>query len=196
MGKKSRKFAGMLPVVIDVETGGFNPHQHALLEIAAVPLIDNDEGRITKGVLFHEHIKPYRGLDIDPQSLAITGIDPGHPFRFEKPEALAMQGFNHYLIEHLNRFNKRKAVLVGHNAHFDLAFVLQAMKRSGVDNCALHAFTVFDTATLAGCFLGESVLARALGKAGITHNPEMAHSAIYDCMKTADLFMKILDTFA
>ena len=34
----SQRFRGFLPVVVDVETGGFDSQRNALLEIAAVPI--------------------------------------------------------------------------------------------------------------------------------------------------------------
>ena len=44
--KMSERFRGFLPVVVDVETGGFDWNKHALLEIAAIPVELDDAGRV------------------------------------------------------------------------------------------------------------------------------------------------------
>ncbi|MCX7119526.1 MAG: exonuclease domain-containing protein, partial [Legionellales bacterium] len=88
----------------------------------------------------------------------------------------------------------QRAVLVGHNAWFDLLFLNAAMKRCGIHS-PFHAFTCFDTATLAGVIYGQTVLAKAAQAAGVAFDANEAHSAIYDARKTADLFCTMLNTW-
>ena len=82
----------------------------------------------------------------------------------------------------------QRAILVGHNAHFDLNFLNAAVARTGHKRNPFHPFSVFDTVTLGGVAFGQTVLARAVQAAGIDWNGEEAHSAVYDAEKTAALF--------
>src|SRR3546814_1981070 len=61
------------------------------------------------------------------------------------------------------------------------------------DVCSSDLFSVFDTATLAGAALGQTVLARALQASKLGYEAESAHSAIYDAEKTADLFCLLVN---
>ena len=88
--KMSERFRGYLPVVVDVETGGFDWNRHALLEIAAIPLDLDDAGLLVPGEVASAHVVPAPGTEIDPKSLEITGIVIDHPFRFAKPEREAL----------------------------------------------------------------------------------------------------------
>ena len=75
------RFRGFLPVVVDVETGGFNSKTDALLEIAAVLLEANGDGTFSRGETIRYHVKPFEGANMEPASLAVNGIDPHHPLR-------------------------------------------------------------------------------------------------------------------
>ena len=86
-----------------------------------------------------------------------------------------------------------RAILVGHNANFDLNFLNAAVERTGIKRNPFHPFSVFDTVTLAGMAYGQTVLARAIEVAQISWDDDEAHSAIYDTEKTAELFCNILN---
>jgi len=88
-----------------------------------------------------------------------------------------------------------RAILVGHKAHFDLGFLNEAGKRTGIKRNPFHPFSVFDTATMGGVALGQTVLARAVRAAGMSWDAEAAHSAAYDAEQTADLFCGIVNQF-
>lgn len=182
------RFRGLLPVVIDIETSGLNPATDGMLEIAAVMLVMNEDGRLTRGKTLAYHVEPFVGARIDQEALEITGIDPESPLRFAIPEAQALHRIFAAVQEQLAAEKCYRAVLVGHNAWFDLSFVLAAAKRAGIRHLPFHTFTTFDTASLSAVVLGETVLARAVKRARIPFNVQHAHSAIYDAEKTADLF--------
>jgi len=184
----ARRFRSYLPVAIDVETGGFNVATDALLEIAVV-LIDMDsDGTLRRGTTHDFHVKPFDGARLDPASLSVTGIDPWHPLRPALPERDALQRAFREVRHGVRAYNCRRAILVGHNAAFDLAFINAAVARADVKRNPFHPFSCFDTATLAGAALGQTVLAKAITVAGLEWDAGSAHSARYDAERSADLF--------
>jgi ribonuclease T len=187
----SRRFRGFLPVVIDVETGGFHSATDALLEIAAVLIDIEPNGTLRRGATYSFHVKPFEGARLDPAALAITGIDPFHPLRPALPEKDALGRVFREIRHAIHAYNCRRAILVGHNAAFDLGFLNAAVVRADVKRNPFHPFSCFDTATLAGAALGQTVLAKALAVAGLQWDPSSAHSASYDAERTADVFCLI-----
>ena len=184
----SRRFRGYLPVAIDVECGGFNAATDALLEIAAT-LVDMDtDGTLRRGATHNYHVQPFEGARLDPAALAVTGIDPHHPLRPALPERDALQRIFREVRHAVRSYGCRRAILVGHNAAFDLAFINAAVGRAEVKRNPFHPFSCFDTATLAGAALGQTVLAKAVTVAGLEWDAERAHSARYDAERSADLF--------
>jgi ribonuclease T len=187
----ARRFRGFLPVVIDVETGGFHSATDALLEIAAVIIDMEPDGTLKRGATHSFHVKPFEGARLDPAALAITGIDPFHPLRPALPEKDALGRVFREIRHAIHAYNCRRAILVGHNAAFDLGFLNAAVVRADVKRNPFHPFSCFDTATLAGAALGQTVLAKALAVAGLQWDPSSAHSASYDAERTADVFCLI-----
>lgn len=187
----SRRFRGLMPVVVDVETTGLNSATDGLLELAAVTLTMDENGKLIKDKTYAFPIEPFEGARIEPEALEITGIDPENPLRLAIPERQALERIFDAVRMHLEQHNCYRAVLVGHNAWFDLSFVLAAAKRSGIKNIPFHTFTTFDTASLSAVAFGETVLARATRRARIPFDLLQAHSAIYDAEKTAELFCQI-----
>lgn len=191
--KMSERFRGYLPVVVDVETGGFDWNRHALLEIAVQPVDLDEDGRLVPGDIASAHLIPAPGTEIDPKSLQITGIDLDHPFRLAKPEKDALDHVFAAVRTAVRKHDCQRAILVGHNAHFDLNFLNAAVARTQHKRNPFHPFSVFDTVTLAGVAYGQTVLARAVMAAGLSWNGEEAHSAVYDTERTAELFCKIVN---
>ena len=191
----SNRFRGFLPVVVDVETAGFNAKTDALLEIAAVTVVFNEEGQLAVGETYSSHVQPFPGANLDESSLAFTGIDPHHPFRFAVSEFDALKTIFEPIRQTVKEQACTRAILVGHNPAFDLAFLNAAVNRSGIKRNPFHQFSTFDTVTLAGLAYGQTVLARAMIAAGIEWNNDHAHSAKYDAEKTAELFCKIVNTW-
>ena len=189
----ARRFRGFVPVVVDVETGGLDPQGHALLELAAV-LLDVDE----HGVLFPAEeiavsVHPSKLTEVDPVSIKIHGIDPADPEREAVEERAALQAFFQPIRRQVKALNARRAILVGHNAPFDLAVVKAACERTGYKRNPFHPFSTLDTVTAAAVAIGETVLARACTAAGFDWDNSQAHGALYDARKTAELFCHIVN---
>ena len=191
----AERFRGYLPVVVDVETGGFDWNRHALLELAAIPIDLDDEGRYILGEAASAHLVPAPGTQIDPKSLEITGIILDHPFRLAMPEKEALDHVFAAVRAAVRKHGCQRAILVGHNAHFDLNFLNAAVARVQHKRNPFHPFSVFDTVTLAGVAYGQTVLARAVQAAGFQWNSEEAHSAVYDAERTAQVFCKIANAW-
>ena len=191
----AERFRGFLPVVVDVECGGFNPKTDALLEIAAVLLDAHDDGSLTRGPTVRYHVKPFEGANLEPASLAVNGIDPHHPLRPAIEERDALQRVFREVRRAIRDANCSRAILVGHNSPFDLAFLNEAIARTQIKRNPFHPFSSFDTATLCGVAYGQTVLARAVQAAGLVWDESSAHSAAYDAEITADLFCDIVNRF-
>ena len=187
------RFRGFLPVVIDVETGGFNAATDALLEIAAIIIEMDESGFVHPGPTESYHIKPFDGANIEQAAIDFIGINPFHPLRIAYPEEDAINRIFRSVRKAVKNQNCNRAVLVGHNAAFDLGFVMAAAERCDIKRNPFHPFSCFDTATLAGLAYGQTVLAKACVEAGIDFDKSEAHSARYDTEKTADLFCTIVN---
>ena len=191
----AERFRGFLPVVIDVETGGFNPNTDALLEIAAVVIEIRGDGEFFPGDSWRYHVQAFPGANIEAAALAVNGIDPDHPLRAAVPEKEAITKIFQEVRRAVKDHNCTRAVLTGHNAFFDLNFLNAAVARADIKRNPFHPFSCFDTATLAGVALGQTVLAKALQVARIPFDTSEAHSAVYDAQKTAELFCFICNQF-
>ena len=191
----ANRFRGFLPVIVDVETGGFNSRTDALLEIAAVFIDPQEDGSLLRGETIRYHIIPFEGANLDPASLAVNGIDPSHPLRPAIEEMDALQRIFREVRRAVRESGCTRAVLVGHNAAFDLGFLNEAVLRTGIKRNPFHPFSCFDTATLCGVAYGQTVLARAVHAAGLEFDEKSAHSAAYDAEITADVFCLIVNQF-
>ena len=191
----SDRFRGFLPVIVDVETGGFNCKTDALLEIAAVLIDPQEDGTLLRGETIRYHVKPFEGANMEPASLAINKIDPDHPLRPAIDERDALQRIFREVRRAVRESGCSRAILVGHNASFDLGFLNEAVARSAIKRNPFHPFSSFDTATLCGVAYGQTVLARAVKAAGLTWDEDSAHSAAYDAEITTDVFCDIINRF-
>ncbi len=188
-----KRFRGFLPVVVDVETGGFNEQTDALLQIAAVLIDMDDQGQLVCGETHSCHVNPFEGANLDPKSFEIKGIDPDHPLRMAVDEKQALPKIIIPIRQALKQSGCKRAILVGHNANFDLKFINAAAERAGIKRNPFHPFSTFDTVSLAGLAYGQTVLSRSVQAAGFDWDNREAHSAIYDAEMTAQLFCKIVN---
>ncbi|HHH35627.1 MAG TPA: ribonuclease T [Gammaproteobacteria bacterium] len=191
--KMASRFRGYLPVVVDVETGGFDARKDALLEVAAVLIEMDENGRLRRGATLASHVEPFEGANLDPKALEFNGIDPYHPFRFAVPERDALIEIFGAVRKAIKAHDCNRAILVGHNPILDLNFINAAAERSKLKRNPFHPFSTFDTATLGGLAYGQTVLARACQAAGLGWENDRAHSAIYDAEMTAQLFCTIVN---
>ena len=200
LSKKARtpfaeRFRGFMPVIIDVETGGFNAQTDALLEVAAVTLDMNEDGTIFVDATHSFNIEPFEGANIEQAALDFTGIDLDSKSRHAVAEDDALKDVFQAVRKKVKEYECNRAVLVGHNAHFDLAFINAAIERCDIKRSPFHPFSCFDTATLAGLAYGHTVLAKACELAGIDFSNKQAHAAAYDAKKTAELFCLIVNAW-
>ncbi|MGC9457425.1 MAG: ribonuclease T [Halothiobacillaceae bacterium] len=191
----ARRFRGYLPVVVDVETGGFDWQKDALLEMAAVVIEMDGEGRLHPGEQASVHVEPFEGANLNPDSLKITGIDPFNPLRQALPEYEALQALFQPIRRAVKEAGCRRAILVGHNAAFDLNFLNAAVARNGYKRNPFHPFSTLDTVTLSALAYGQTVLAKAVRAAGGEWDNHQAHGAVYDALRTAELFCKVFNNW-
>ena len=189
----SERFRGFLPVVIDVETGGFNAGTDAVLEIAASLVRMDEDGMLSVHRTLDYHVKPFEGANIEQSALEFTGIDPWHPFREAVDEDEALGELFRAVSKEIREQGCSRAILVGNNSHFDAGFINAAEERCEIKRNPFHPFSFFDTATLSGLAYGQTVLAKACAEAGIAFNNDDAHSAAYDAERTAELFCEIVN---
>ncbi|WP_372796928.1 ribonuclease T [Litorivivens sp.] len=187
------RFRGFLPVVVDVETGGFQSSTDAILEIAASFVDFDDAGQLVVTETLDYQVEPFAGANLEPSALEFTGIDPEHPDREARKEVVVFGELLKAVRQKVKNSGCNRAILVGHNAHFDLGFVMAGAERSAIKRNPFHPFSVIDTASLAGLAYGQTVLAKACDAAGIHFNNREAHSAAYDTEKTAELFCTIVN---
>lgn len=189
----SQRFRGYYPVVIDVETAGFNAQTDALLEIAATLLTMDDKGELSIAQTLHFHVEPFEGAVLNPSSLAFNGIDPYNPLRGAVSEREALTEIFKAVRKAQKDAGCQRAVMVAHNSAFDQSFLNAAVERNNIKRSPFHAFVSFDTTTLAALALGQTVLAKACKAAGIAFDHKEAHSALYDTERTAELFCYIIN---
>lgn len=189
----NQRFRGFFPVVIDVETAGFNAQTDALLEIAATTLKMDEDGWIHLDQTLHFHVEPFEGSLLHPEALAFTGIDPHNPLRGAIDEHDALHAIFKMVRKGIKDTGCNRAIMVAHNATFDLNFMNAAAERANLKRNPFHPFATFDTAALSGLVLGQTVLAKACKAAGMEFDSTQAHSALYDTEQTATLFCELVN---
>lgn len=192
----SQRFRGFLPVVVDVETGGFDKDKDALLEVAAVLLNFDEVGKLIPVETLHYHVKPFAGSNIEPASLKLTGIDPFHPLRPALEEAEVAKRLFGRIREYQKMQGCSRTILVGHNAPFDLGFIKALSSRTQYDRDPFHPFSCLDTVSLGALAYGQTVLARIASAAEIEYDTKQAHGARYDTELTAKIFCKIVNLWS
>lgn len=192
----AQRFRGFYPVIVDVETGGFDERKDALLEIGALTLKIDENGHMAINESYSCHVEPFEGANMDPKSMEINGIDPYHPFRMAKTEDIALREFFKFARKDMKISGCKRAIMIGHNTTMDLNFINAAAERNRISRNPFHPFSMFDTVSLAGLAYGQTVLSRAAQAAGLEWDTEQAHSALYDARQTAELFCAIVNRWA
>jgi ribonuclease T len=189
----AQRFRGYLPVIVDIETSGFNPKKNALLEIAAVIVEFNSNHDLEITERYTTHVVPFKNAELDAAALKFNGIDPHHPFRMAINEKDALDMLFKPIKHAVKRNNCTRAILVGHNPAFDIGFLNAAIQRTQIKRSPFHPFSTFDTATLGGLAYQQTVLAKIAQTAGLEWDNDKAHSALYDAEMTAELFCMIVN---
>lgn len=195
MTQLNQRFRGYFPVIIDVETAGFNSQTDALLEIAAITLSMNENGLLAPNACFHEHVVPFEGANIEKAAIEFNGIDPFCALRGAKAEEFVMKELCKFVRKLQKEADCQRSVIVAHNASFDQGFVNAALARESVKRSPFHPFVSFDTTSLAALTLGQTVLVKACEAAKISFKQSEAHSALYDTQKTAELFCYMINHY-
>lgn len=189
----NQRFRGYLPVIIDIETAGFNPKKNALLEIAAVIVEPDNKMDLVITERYSTHVTPFKNSELDESALKFNGIDPHHPFRMAIDEKDALDMIFKPIREAIKRNNCTRAILVGHNPAFDINFLNAAIHRTQIKRSPFHPFSTFDTATLGGLAYQQTVLAKIAQAAGLEWDNDKAHCALYDAEKTAEVFCRVIN---
>jgi len=189
----NERFRGYLPVVVDVETGGLDELRNPLLEIAVVTIGMDETGKLFPDVEKSTHVAAFEGAEFNQKSLELNGIIPDSPLRAARAERDALTYVFQPVRQAVRDAGCTRAIMVGHNAAFDLKFLNAAVERAGVKRNPFHPFSCLDTVTLAGLAFGQTVLARSCSEAGLEWNTDEAHSAIYDTQMTAKLFCHVIN---
>lgn len=164
-------------VVFDTETTGLYPEQgDDIVQIAAVRIIN---GKRVNTEVFDTLVNP--GRAIPASSTRVHGIT--NDMVRDAPEAASA----------LQRFHKfaEGAVLVAHNAPFDMAFL---KKHEASAQCRFD-HPILDTVLLSAVLYGEAEshsLDALAHRLGITIPEEARHTAIGDAIATADALLKII----
>ena len=188
------RFRKYLPVVVDIETGGFDPELNAILEIA-ITLIEEQDNKFVVGETYRHHINPFQNSIIEKESLDFTKIKLDHPLRNAIDEKDAIKDIFKIINKIKNKYECSRAILVGHNAHFDMSFLDAAVKRNNIKKTPFHKFSVIDTVSLGVLATGQTVLARICDQLGIDYDNDQAHSAAYDTLVTAKVFCAIFNSY-
>ncbi len=188
------RFRKFLPVIVDLETGGFDSKKNAILEIA-IQLIDEENSKLVLGDSYRYHIEPFEGLKIDKEALEFLRLDLNHPLRSAVKEEFALKESFKIINKHKSKYECSRAILVGHNAFFDHSFLSEACNRNNIKKSPFHPFSLIDTVSLGVLATQQTVLARVCKELDILYVNEEAHSAAYDAEVTAQVFCKIINDY-
>lgn len=131
-----------------------------------------------------------------PKNIDFLHIDPFDESRNLVTESDALLPMFKVIKKKLKEQGCKRAILVGHNAHFDHSFIFAAIDRlKAASKSPFHPFSVIDTASLSMLMLGQSVLQKACYAAHVDFDQNCAHGAAYDTRKETELFCAILNRF-
>lgn len=189
------RFRKFLPVIVDIESAGFNEQTDALLEVSMMTVRMDEQGFLHPDQQFSANIRPFPNANIEKANIEFLGIDPFDEGRNLQDEKEALVAMFKSISKEVKAKECTRAILVGHNGFFDLKFILAAAERINYKKCPFHPFSVFDTASLAALVFGHSVLVKACRAAGIEFDEDRAHGAVYDALKEAELFCAIYNRY-
>ena len=190
--KMKDRFRGYLPVILDLETGGFDSGCNPILELACA-FVGMESNQLQICEEFCWAVSPFSGAIVEESSLKITGIDLDDPDRIQLEEKAAINSLFKLIRKRIKSEECTRAILVAHNASFDQGFLHAACDRSGIKRNPFHPFSTIDTVSLAAIAFGHTVLSESCNRAGLEFDQSKAHQAAYDANRTAALFCKIVN---
>lgn len=190
----NQRFRGYFPVIIDIETAGFDSTKDAILEIAAITT-KYEDNYLVIDQCFHEHVMPFEGANIEQAAIDFNGIDPFCALRQAKPENDVFRALCKFVRTAQKASDCQRSIVVAHNAAFDQGFINQAIERNNIKRSPFHPFVSFDTTSMSALMLGQTVLLKACQAANIEFNSKSAHSALYDAQKTTELFCYLVNHY-
>lgn len=189
------RFRGFLPVIVDIETSGFNPEKAAILQVGMMFVTMDDQGMLHPDELLRAEIRPFPGAQIEEANIRFIGLDPFDESRGLEEESIALPRLFKAVAKRIKREGCKKAILVGHNGSFDLTFLNAAAARFNFKRMPFHPFSVLDTASLSALVYGHTVLALSCAAARIEFEEDKAHDAGYDTMMECKLFCALVNRF-
>ncbi len=166
----------MREIVLDTETTGLDPAQgHRLVEFAGLELLD----RVPTGRHLHFFACPER--DMPGEAEAVHGLSAA--FLADKPRFAEMAGA---LLDFIG-----DAMLVAHNAPFDMRFLNAELERAGWP--PLSPMRVIDTLELARRALpgAKHSLDALCTRFGIDRSARVQHGALIDAELLAEVYVEL-----
>ncbi len=174
-GDKGQRLDGTF-VVFDIETTGFSPVANRIIEIGAVKV---DKGQVVDR--FSVFVNPEVPIPFEIEKL--TGINDSMVMEAETIETILPQ-FLDFVGD---------AVLVAHNANFDVSFIKENAKRQQLP----VDFTYVDTVGIARMLLtGQAKYTLDAVAKTLKISLENHHRAVDDAECTAEIFMKFIEMLA
>lgn len=171
-----RSLSRLSYVVLDTETTGLLPHKDEIVQIGALRML---RGRIIESERFETLVDP--GRPIPATSTRVHGINDAM-VQGAPDIAVAAREFHRFASD---------AVIVAHNAPFDMAFLRRHAKRAGVS----WDQPVLDTVLLSAVLFGASqdhTLDALCERLEVTIPAALRHTAMGDARATAEVFAKML----
>lgn len=167
----------MREIVFDTETTGLDSRLDRVIELGGIELVN----RFPTGRNFHEYINP-EGREVHPEALAVHGISnsdlTGKPVFSEIAERF---------LEFIDG-----AILVAHNANFDMGFINAELARLGRD--FIGPDRVVDTLMLARRKhpMGPNSLDALCRRYGIDNSRRDKHGALLDSELLAEVYIELI----
>ena len=163
-------------VVFDSETTGLSPVKDDVLQLGAVRIVN---GKIVETERFDALVNP--GRPIPAASTKVHGISDAM-VRDAQPFSEVSRQFHKFA---------KGAVIIAHNAPFDMAFLHRISKRTGQN----FDHPVLDTVHLSAIVFGgsaEHTLDALCARLDIRIPEDLRHTAIGDAQATAEVFVAML----
>lgn len=173
---EERLLSDLCFVVFDTETTGLLPHKDEIVQIGAVRVL---KGRIIEGETIDMLVDP--GMPIPPASTRVHGVTDAMVAGAPGIDS-AGRSFHQFA---------RDAVIVAHNAPFDMAFLRRHAGRMGVS----WDHPILDTVLLSAVLFGSSethTLDALCSRLNITIPERLRHTALGDAYATAQTLCKML----